>query len=174
MKRLAILAFLVANLVQSAAAYAGAESATLVVSGSYHEGGTVTYQVTIANTVDAAQADLPGHEFSVLRPAGIRIIPGTLTTTTGGPAYDAGAGAIYWDGQLGAQRSVTVTFSATIDAGTAGTTITMQGVAEYASDFDGGLIDVLTDDPQLPGNEDPTSFVVAPATPVTLRSFDVD
>lgn len=160
------------GLAYSLLAHAGAETATLSVSGSFREGDTVTYTTTITNTVDETQSDLSGHEFSVQLPPGITIDEVSLVATSGAPAYDSGT--VLWDGVLNGQESVTITFAAAIDSGTAGMTISMQGRVEYASDFDGGVVDSPTDDPQLPGTQDPTNFIVAATTPVRLQSFDVE
>lgn len=148
-------------------------SAMLTVSGPFHVGDAVTYVATITNQSDATQPDLLDHEFVVTIPAGIHAVAGSVNATTGTVVFDTATRTFGWDGSLVSGQAVHIIFSATIDANTEGEVISTQGTAFYVTDFDGVVVQVPTDDPALPGDEDSTSFTVLGSTPVTLQSFDV-
>lgn len=145
-------------------------TATKTVSGSFGVGGTVTYTVTLTNIGTANQADNSGHEFT-------DVLPGTLTlvgaTATSGTAATAG-NTVNWDGSLAPLGgSVTITITATINAGTSGVTISNQGTVAFDADANGSNeSNKLTDDPAVGGAADPTSFVVGGVIPPTiLKAF---
>jgi uncharacterized repeat protein (TIGR01451 family)/fimbrial isopeptide formation D2 family protein len=136
-------------------------SATKTVTGTFTVGGTVTYTVTITNNGTGGQADNAGHEFTDALPAGLTLVGATATS---GTATTAGNTA-NWDGSLAPLGgSVTITITATIDAGTQGTTIGNQGTVSYDADADGTNEATLpTDDPAVGGASDPTTFTVGAA-----------
>ncbi len=137
-------------------------AATKTVSGSFVVGGTVTYTVTITNNGTANQADNPGAEFTDTLPAGLTLVSATATSGTAATA----ANTVTWNGSLAPLGgSVTITITATINAGTQGTTISSQGTVSYDSNNDGtNDASSLTDDPAVGGASDPTSFVVGAAS----------
>jgi uncharacterized repeat protein (TIGR01451 family) len=137
-------------------------TATKKVSGTFLEGGTITYTIELTNSAAYDQQDNPGHEFTDTLPSTVTV---TGTSASSGTAASAG-NTVTWDGKVPAGGSVTVTITATINAGTAGSTITNQGTANYDSAGDGtNKSQTLTDDPAVGGASDPTSFtVLSPAT----------
>jgi uncharacterized repeat protein (TIGR01451 family) len=132
-------------------------SATKTVTGAFHVGGTVTYAIVISNSGTAATPDNAGNEFTDTLPAGLTL---TGASATSGTAASAGNTAT-WNGSVPAGGSVTVTLTATINAGTEGTTISNQGSVSYDADLNGtNETTVLTDDPSVGGASDPTTFKV--------------
>ena len=72
-----------------------------------------------------------------------------------------------WNGPIAVQETVTVTFSAKVNPGTAGMTICNQGLVSFDADGDGvNETNRLSDDPSLPGPADPCCFVVPTGIPV--------
>ncbi|MEO8503302.1 MAG: S8 family serine peptidase [Acidobacteriota bacterium] len=134
---------------------------TKTVSGTLVEGGTVTYTVTLTNNGTGTQGDNPGHEFTDVLPAGLTLISAVATSGTAGTVGNTAN----WDGTLAASGgTVTITITATINAGTAGTTISNQGTISFDADGNGTNESTgSTDDPATIGLLDPTAFVVGQA-----------
>lgn len=133
------------------------KTATKTVTGDFVEGGTIFYTVVITNVGGSAQGDNPGDEFT-------DVLPGTLTlvgaTATSGTASTAG-NTVSWNGSIPVAGSVTITIEATINAGTAGQTITNQGTVNFDGDGNGtNESTASTDDPAVGGPADPTDLVV--------------
>ncbi len=133
-------------------------TATKTVAGTFQVGGTVTYTVTLTNNGTANQADNTGKEFNDVLPAGLTLVNATATSGTATP----GPGSVAWDGALAPLGgSVTITITATVNAGTQGTTISNQGTVFYDANVDGtNEASNLTDDPGVGGAADPTTFAV--------------
>ncbi|HKR65432.1 MAG TPA: S8 family serine peptidase, partial [Thermoanaerobaculia bacterium] len=139
-------------------------TATKTVTGQFYPGGTVTYTIVMTNNGPSTQVNDFQHEFTDTVPAGIT--PVTANATSGTAAILTGP-LVAWDGSLANGASVTITFTATVNAGvTAGTIISNQGSAH--PDTDGDQINdgnVPTDDPTTQAAGDATSFtVISPAT----------
>jgi uncharacterized repeat protein (TIGR01451 family) len=135
--------------------------ATKTVTGTFEVGGTVTYTITLTNNGTANQADNAGDEFVDILPASLTLV--SANATSGTPVANVGTNTVTWNGSLAPLGgSVTITITATVDAGTQGTTISNQGTANYDADNNGtNEASVLTDDPSVGGTTDPTSFLVA-------------
>lgn len=135
--------------------------ATKTVTGTFQVGGTVTYTITLTNNGTTNQADNTGHEFTDTLPASLTLV--SAIASSGTPA--TAGNTVDWDGSLAPLGgSVTITITATINAGTQGTSISNQGSFSY--DADGDLANdtvALTDDPSVGGTSDPTTFLVANA-----------
>ncbi|HEV7668759.1 MAG TPA: PA domain-containing protein [Thermoanaerobaculia bacterium] len=106
-------------------------SATKSVSGTFAEGGTITYTIVLSNAGPGAQGDNPGNEMTDVLPASLTL---GMVAATSGSAGSAGNTAT-WNGSIPANGSVTITITATINAGTNGTPIV--NTASFASDPDG-------------------------------------
>jgi uncharacterized repeat protein (TIGR01451 family) len=157
-----VLSFLSANTAHAAVSI----TATKTLSGTFTEGGTVTYTVTITNTGTNSQADNPGNEFTDVLPAGLTLV--SASETSGTAAANVGTKTVTWNGAIPAGGSVTITITATINAGTEGLAISNQGSVSYDADLNGtNETTVLTDDPALPGASDPTSFSIPAAATAT-------
>jgi uncharacterized repeat protein (TIGR01451 family) len=141
---------------------AAAVGATKTVTGTFTVGGTVTYTVTLTNSGTDAQGDNAGNEFTDVLPASLTLVSANATSGTAGTAGNT----VTWNGTLAPLGgSVTITITATINAGTQGTTISNQGTASFDANNDNtNEASVLTDDPSVAGAADPTSFVVGGAT----------
>jgi uncharacterized repeat protein (TIGR01451 family) len=133
---------------------------TKTVAGAFVIGGSVTYTVTISNSGNSPQPDNPGHEFEDVLPASLALV--SAGATSGTAAADLGTNTVTWNGVLASGGSVTITIEATVAPTTAlGTTVSNQGTIRYDGDASGdNETSVLTDDPGVPGANDPTTFAV--------------
>jgi uncharacterized repeat protein (TIGR01451 family) len=131
---------------------------TKTVSGTFAEGGTVTYTVVIGNSSASTQQDNPGDEFTDVLPSlltltGASASSGTATTT---------GNTVHWNGSIAAGGSVTITIHAVVNNGAAGQVIANQGTIFFDADGNGtNESSILTDDPSVGGASDPTTFRVA-------------
>jgi uncharacterized repeat protein (TIGR01451 family) len=142
-------------------------AATKTVSGTFVEGGTVTYTVTITNNGNATQTDNAGNELTDVLPASLTLV--SASATSGTATANVGTNTVTWNGALTlGGGSVTITITATIDAGTNGTTISNQGNLSFDADVNGtNEATGVTDDPGTAAPNDPTSFGVAAGAQVT-------
>ena len=130
-----------------------------VSSPTFSVGSTVTYAVTLSNSATTAQLDNPGNEFTDVLPSGLTLV--SATANSGTAVATVGTNTVTWNGSIAASGSVTITITATVNAGTAGTTIANQGTAAFDADGNGtNESTVLTDDPAVTGPANPTSFAV--------------
>jgi uncharacterized repeat protein (TIGR01451 family) len=143
-------------------------TATKTVSGSFHPGGTVSYTITLTNNGNANQTDNPGHEFTDVLPAGLTLVNATATSGT----TVTSSNTVNWDGSIAPLGgSVTITVTATVNAGTQGALISNQGVASFDSDANGSNnASVMTDDPSVGGANDPTTFTVTGAVVAATKT----
>ncbi len=127
------------------------------ISGSNVEGGMISYTFVLLNCGPAVQMDNPGDEFTDTLPAGL-----TLTAVGASSGIPSSAGnTAMWNGSIPVGGMVTIDISATIDAGTGGTTLCNQ--AEIAFDADGNGTNEssgVSDDPDMPGLDDACCFLV--------------
>ncbi len=130
------------------------------VSGSFQEGGSITYTVTISNPSANTQLDNPGDEFIDVLPSSLTLV--SATASSGVPNADTGTNTVTWNGTIAANGgSVTITINAVINNGAGGQTITNQGTINFDADGNGtNESTILTDDPAAGGASDPTAFVV--------------
>jgi uncharacterized repeat protein (TIGR01451 family) len=136
-------------------------SATKTATGTFAVGGTVTYTITINNTGGSASPDNPGNEFTDVLPASLTLV--SASASAGTAVASVGINTVTWNGSVPAAGSVTITITATINAGTGGTTIDNQGSVSYDADLNGtNESTVATDDPSVGGTTDPTGLLVAP------------
>jgi uncharacterized repeat protein (TIGR01451 family) len=132
-------------------------SGTKTVAGNFVEGGSITYTIVLTNNGAGAQGDNPGDEFTDTLPPQVTLVSAAATS---GTATTAG-NTVFWNGALPAAGSVTLTVQATINAGTAGQTISNQGTIAFDGDGNGTNESTApTDDPTPPGATDPTDFFV--------------
>ncbi len=133
-------------------------SGTKSVAGTFLVGETITYTVDLYNAGPGAQLDNPGDEFSDTLPPQLTLVSAVATSGTVGTAGNT----VTWNGSIPALGSVTLTIEATINPGTGGQLISNQGTIWYDADGDGtNEATALTDDPNPPGTEDPTDFIVS-------------
>lgn len=133
---------------------------TKTVSGTFEEGGTVSYTIVLTNIGDEDQNDNTGSEFSDVLPAQLTLV--SASATSGTAVATVGTNTVTWNGSLAPYTgSVTITITATINAGTSGQTISNQGTINYDYDYNNTNESTdVTDDPGVGGLTDPTSFVV--------------
>lgn len=137
------------------------------ISGPNLEGGAIAYTFALLNCGPANQADNPGDEFKDILPGGLTL---TGASASSGTASTLGNMAM-WNGSILAGDKVTITVTATINAGTAGTTICNQASIAFDADGDGiNESSGLSDDPGLPGDADPCCFPVLSASAIPALS----
>ena len=139
-------------------------AATKTVSGSFNEGNTVTYSIVLSNSGSYDQQNNSGAELTDVLPASLTLV--SASATSGTATATIATNTVTWDGVVPAGGSVTVTIQATINAGTATTTISNQGSVAFDADGNGvNEASGVTDNPAVAGASDPTSFlVISPAT----------
>ncbi|HEV7768748.1 MAG TPA: M36 family metallopeptidase [Thermoanaerobaculia bacterium] len=147
------------------------DNPTKTVSGTFAVGGTVTYTVTITNSGTDPQNDNTGNEFTDTLPATLTLVSAVASSGT----VSTAGNTVDWNGALAPLGgSVTITITATINAGTAGATISNQGTASYDSNNDNtNDATAVTDDPGTGTADDPTSFVVGGAAAVVTGTKTV-
>lgn len=148
-------------------------TATKTVAGTtFAVGSTVTYTVTLTNSATTAQQDNPGNEFTDVLPAGLTLV--SATAGSGTAVATIASNTVTWNGAIAAAGSVTITITATINAGTQGTTISNQGTASYDADGNGSNeASALTDDPGVAGATNPTTFTVRYAAVTATKTVAV-
>jgi uncharacterized repeat protein (TIGR01451 family) len=136
-------------------------AATKTVTGTFEVGGVVTYTVTITNNGTDAQNDNAGNEFVDTLPAGLTLV--SAIASSGVATANVVPNQVTWNGALAPLGgSVTITITATVNAGTQGTVISNQGTVSFDGNNDNvNEASVLTDDPGVGGTTDPTNFLVA-------------
>lgn len=127
------------------------------VSGTFEEGGLVTYTLTMHNSGDDAQMDNPGDELRDVLPAEIAALS---VKASSGKVQLAGR-TVTWNGLIRAQKSVTLTVKGRILQGTQGRTVANQAQAFYDEDNNGtNEATANSDDPATPVVRDATVFQV--------------
>lgn len=140
-------------------------SATKTVAGTFAASGTVTYTIVLTNGGIGPQADAPGDELVDVLPATLALVGATASSGTA--LADVPARTVRWNGAIAPGGSVTVTVTATVLVSAVGTTVSNQGSLSFDGNGDGANdATALTDDPALPGAQDPTAFAVALASAV--------
>jgi uncharacterized repeat protein (TIGR01451 family) len=136
-------------------------AATKTVSGTFEVGGVVTYTVTLTNSGTDGQNDNAGNEFIDVLPGGLTLV--SAIATSGVTTANVNPNEVTWNGSLAPLGgSVTITITATVNAGTQGTIISNQGTFNFDGNNDNvNESSVLTDDPGVGGAADPTTFLVA-------------
>ncbi len=134
-------------------------TATKTASGTFVEGGTVTYTIVLTNNGTGIQPDAPGNEFTDVLPAGLTLV--SATATSGTAVATAATSTVTWNGSIPAAGSVTITITATVAPGAAGTTLVNQAAVTFDADLDGSNESAsLTDDPATPAAGDGTTVVI--------------
>jgi uncharacterized repeat protein (TIGR01451 family) len=138
--------------------------AVLADADEFVVNGDVTYTIKLTNAGVAAQADNPGHELVDTLPSSLALVSASVSSGT--VVSDLPSNTVTWDGSLPSNGSVTITIHATIQPRLAlGATIANQATVSYDADGNGtNEAATLTDDPDKPGANDPTSFVIVSPT----------
>jgi hypothetical protein len=140
--------------------------ATKTATGRLEQGEFVVYTITLSR---------PGS--AVTRTPAIALydsVPGEMSLT----AATASSGSVSrvgnrttWTGYIEPLGTVTVTLEASINPGTGGMLLSNQGTVHFDGDGDGAAeAAALTDDPEEPGDADPTVFQVGPG-PVSFYTL---
>jgi large repetitive protein len=100
------------------------------VTGSFVQGGTVTYTIVLANDGGGIQLDNAGDELVDVLPAGLTLIGASATSGTA--VATLLTNTVTWNGVIAPGADVTITIVATINAAS-GTTISNQATFAYDS-----------------------------------------
>lgn len=138
-----------------------------VVTGDGTAGSTATYTVTLTNSGAGAQGDNAGNEFTQVLPTGATLV--SASATSGTATANIGTNTVTWNGGISAGGSVTLTITATLNAGqTPGTRLSTQGAISYDADANGSNeAAAVTDDPTIGGVANPTLVYILPPLPAT-------
>jgi uncharacterized repeat protein (TIGR01451 family) len=110
-------------------------TATKSVSGSFVEGGAITYTIVLSNSGAFDQQNNSGPELTDVLPGQLTLV--SAAATAGTATANVGTNTATWDGVVPAGGSVTVTIQATVKAGTALQTVTNQATVNYDANGDG-------------------------------------
>src|SRR6185436_4613612 len=120
------------------------------------------YTIVMTNNMTVNQPDNFGHEFTDNLPAGLTLVGGSFTATSG--TTGSVSNIFFWDGSIPSGGTVTLTFAATISP-TATGAICNQGQSIFDKNGDGqNEASELTDDPSTAATNDPTCFTVIAET----------
>jgi uncharacterized repeat protein (TIGR01451 family) len=133
---------------------------TKSVSGTFTEGGNITYTVVLSNAGPGIQLDNPGNEFTDALPAGLTLVSASATSGVAATA----ANTVSWNGSIAAAGSVTITIHATINAGQAGNVIINQGNFVFDANGDGTN--------EAPGTTNSITLVVALGGVLDIPTLD--
>jgi len=133
---------------------------TKTYSGGTTVGSTGTYTIVLSNVGQTPQADNPGNEFTDVLPANLTLV--SATASSGTAVATVATNTVTWNGSIAPSGTVTITITARITSGAAGTVVSNQGTISYDGDNNGTNESTeLTDDPAQQGAADPTSFTIA-------------
>ncbi|MEM1206046.1 MAG: S8 family serine peptidase [Acidobacteriota bacterium] len=130
------------------------------VTGDLVETGSAVYELELSNLGIADQPDLPGPELVDALPPELELL-GAIASA-GSVLADPATGVVTWDGPLTAGGPpVTLRIETRPRLGTAGALVVNQAELRFDADLDGSHdATAVSDDPRLPGDGDPTTFVV--------------
>jgi uncharacterized repeat protein (TIGR01451 family) len=98
-------------------------------------GQNVTYTIVLHNGGTATQLNNPGDEFVDVLPASLLLV--SAIATDGTPVADVPNNTVHWNGSIAAGADVTITITATVLPGAAGTNISNQGTIHFDGDNNG-------------------------------------
>jgi uncharacterized repeat protein (TIGR01451 family) len=139
-------------------------SANKTANGPFLAGSNMTYTITISNSGNAAAPDNAGNEFTDVLPAQLTLV--SANASSGAAVATIGTNTVTWNGSVPAAGSVTITITATINAGAAGQLVSNQGSVSYDADLNGtNETTIQTNDPNTPAPNDPTVFLAVSPIP---------
>lgn len=128
-----------------------------LIDGPTLEGSMITYTFALINCGPAAQMDNPGDEFTDTLPASLTLFSASADSGTASALGNTAS----WNGSVDVGQVVTIKVIATINLGTAGTTICNQATGSFDVDENGtNETIILSGDLDLPGDADPCCFHV--------------
>jgi uncharacterized repeat protein (TIGR01451 family) len=137
-------------------------SGTKVKEGGSLVGGIITYRIELTNAGPADQFDNPGPEFVDQLPSELELV--NATASSGLVSTDFAANRVEWNGVIPVNGVVVIEIQAKI---TRSGWVINQAEINYAETGDGTNDGTgLSDDPELPGDEDPTKFYATAPVPV--------
>lgn len=137
--------------------------------GFAEAGDELTYTTTVENPVDAIGAASPGTTFAFDPPAGTTLVGGSVATSQGTVTSGNGSGetaAAVAVGTVADGGAATVTAKVKIGVDAASL---LSAQATIGSD---SLTALKSDDPDVDGREDPTTFAVVESPPVVVPPVD--
>ncbi|MFP3940548.1 MAG: IPTL-CTERM sorting domain-containing protein [Thermoanaerobaculia bacterium] len=142
-----------------------------VTGGDLAPGGTAVYTVVLTNLGPGLQQDNPGDEFVDVLPAELELL--SASADSGAANADPGTDTVTWNGEIPAGGTVAITIEATIPEDTPlDTAIANQGTVHYDADgLSSNDATRPTDDPETVDPEDPTVFLVLPASVLEIPTL---
>jgi len=127
--------------------------------GDFKAGHMVSYKLVLINPGEGKLPDGSGPEFQEVLPSELALVAKSVRASRGRASVTGNT--VIWNGSLPPGGSVQLDFDARIRPGTAGKTVSSQGMLRYV-DGGKGLAEAMTDDPTTSERGDANRFVVAP------------
>ena len=128
-------------------------------------GGSLNYVIEISNAGPQDQLDNPGSEMVDALPFGYVYL--SSTASAGTLSYDPATRTLAWSGPVAVGQTVSISINGSIDPAVAGTMISNQAELRFDADGNGSNeASGLSDDPNQPGNTDPTMIGITAVVPV--------
>ncbi|MEO8257469.1 MAG: FG-GAP-like repeat-containing protein [Acidobacteriota bacterium] len=146
----------------------------MTVTGIFTAGETVTYTVVLTNSGPFTQRNNPGNEFIDVLSDKLTLV--SASASSGTAVADVGNRTVTWNGSLANGASVTITITATIVSAIAGgTEVSNQGAALFDETGNGtNSGTAMTDDPDVAGANNPTSFTVMSSAVIGSKAPWID
>jgi len=139
-------------------------SATKTVTvGNYDVNDTVTYTIVLSNSGNTASLDNAGDELTDTLPAELTLLNATVLPPGSGTAtVDSPTNKVMWNGSVPAGGNTVITITANIKPGMQEKVVSNQATIAIDANLDGtNESSTTSDDPSLPGANDPTVFTVS-------------
>jgi len=138
-------------------------SGTKIASNEHRRLRKTSYFVVLTNSGSKTQVNNLEAEFTDILPEGLSLT--WAAATSGTTTFNVATRTVVWSGALLPGKSVYINIDVKIRAD-APATLSNQGTIEYDADGDGTNDALtLTDDPNVAGSENPTSFEVQAPSP---------
>jgi len=141
------------------------------VEGEFRFLQEVRYTVTVENSGDHAQFDNPGAEIVDQLPAEVSLQSAVILDGGGELSVDTVANRVEWNGRIEPQAFVDIEILTLVNAGTEGALVVNQAEVFFDGDGDGANESTaVSDDLNVSGAGDPTTFIVGNAVPIPVMS----
>jgi uncharacterized repeat protein (TIGR01451 family) len=133
-------------------------AARKTVSGTPLVGSTIHYTIEVTNLGPGDQADNPGDELLDILPSQVALLD--ATADWGAVTADPVGNAVTWNGALASSQTATIVIDVVVLPTALGVAVSNQATLAFDTNHDGTNDGTsLSDDPDLGGTDDPTSFV---------------
>jgi len=129
---------------------------SILPAGQINIGQNVTYVIVLHNSAAFTQLDNPGDELVDVLPTSLHLV--SATASSGTAVANTGTNTVQWNGAIVAGGNVTITITATVLPGTAGSIVSNQAAIHFDGDNNG--TNESTTLSAAPGTGGPTIFIV--------------